>query len=80
MEELLSKIKDIQGNKNLNNSQFAEHIGISRSMWQAISTGNRQIGDKTLNRIIVAFPELSAEILHFIRKKNGNHEKQPPTT
>lgn len=77
MDQLLTLVREKQKEKRLNNSQFAQLIGISPAMWGAIVRGKRLIGDKTLNRIIVSFPELSPEILQYIRRKN--HKEEPPT-
>jgi len=75
MQQLLEKVIEKQNEKHLNNSQFSRLIGISESMWRSIRNGDRLIGDKTLNGIIVAFPELDREILAYIRRKNGHQPK-----
>lgn len=76
MKTLIEKIIEKQKEKQLTNAQFARLVGISESMWRSVRSGERQVGNKTLNGVLVTFPELDKEILAFIRHKNG--KKTPP--
>lgn len=49
--------------KILNQAEFAEIVGISRTQFSELVTGKRQISDKTVHRIIVAIPEINEDWL-----------------
>ena len=49
--------------KILNQAEFAEIVGISRTQFSELVTGKRQISDKAVHRIIVAIPEINEDWL-----------------
>lgn len=41
---------------------FARRLGISRSMWQAVRSGEREVGVDTLQRMVNAVPEVYVQV------------------
>ena len=46
-----------QQERNLNDHEFAKQLQIPRATWQAIRTGRRNIGTKTLQAILKVYPK-----------------------
>ena len=44
-------------------AEFAEMVGISRTQFSEIVTGKRKLSDKSIHKIITAFPEINVEWL-----------------
>jgi len=54
IEETLKKQVEL----GLSDTEFAEHLGISPTMWWYLRTGQRELGKKSYQAIANAFPEL----------------------
>lgn len=49
--------------KILNQAEFAQLSGISRTQFSELVTGKRKISDKTIHKIISSFPEINEDWL-----------------
>ncbi len=73
MQALIEKLKEVQEREKLNDSEFAkEKLGISRQHWQFAKAGKRKMGEKTLAGVMANLPELTMEVLMYLRRKNGD--------
>jgi len=73
MTQLIEKLKEVQAEAKLSDAEFAKQkLGISRQQWQFTKAGTRKIGEKTLNGIMLNMPELAADVLVYLRRKNGD--------
>lgn len=69
---LIQALEIIQYEQRANDSSFAIHLGISRTLWRQTKSGERSVGLTLLKAIILHHPELTTHILEFLR--NGNTE------
>ncbi len=79
---LIQEVKRRQQLEELSDTKFAQKIGNSRQAWEAILKGKRQAGYKVWNGIMVAYPDLSDDILSLVdarvsrlanKKQRGNN-------
>lgn len=56
--DMVDYLKKQQKDENLIDLTFAQKIGISRPMWQAIRTGRRNMGRKAMLSSIKAYPDI----------------------
>ncbi len=66
-KKLLSLLMEKQRGENLNDTEFANKLGISRSLWRQTRTGEREINQTLLAAVMKVYPELAPEILTFLR-------------
>ena len=71
MEELIA---DIRKSKGMNQTEFAEVIGVTRQMVSLLESGKRKPGRKTLKALVtVATPEQAQAILNELRDDKQGH-------
>ncbi len=63
VEKPIARIRKIIKDKNLSFSAFEKKIGMSNNSIQVALKRNANLKDETLNHILAAFPEISAEWL-----------------
>ncbi|UMY66763.1 MULTISPECIES: helix-turn-helix transcriptional regulator [unclassified Flavobacterium] len=63
VEKPIARIRQIIKDKNLSVSAFEKKIGMSNNSIQVALKRNANVKDETLNHILAAFPEISAEWL-----------------
>ncbi len=63
IERLITRQREL----GLTDGEFARRLGISRTLWWAIRTGQRAMGLRSLRGIVRAFPDLDDEVLAFLR-------------
>lgn len=56
-EQLVARLKERQGERT--QQEYADFLGISRSMLTLLYSANRQVGMSTLTRICERFPDLA---------------------
>jgi transcriptional regulator with XRE-family HTH domain len=66
---LVEKIKQCQEAAGLNESEFARKLGMSRANWFLIKKGQRGLSNDFLSAVMGAFPELTLDILDYMRSK-----------
>ena len=65
----VEQLKERQAERKLADSEFAELLGISKPTWNMVKSGKRQLGVESLNKIMANFPELTIEIMQYIRSR-----------
>jgi transcriptional regulator with XRE-family HTH domain len=66
--DLEAQLKNKQTDKKLADSEFAKLLGISRSMWRHILSGKRNLGVESLSNVMTQFPDLTLEVMQYIRE------------
>jgi len=64
LQALVEKQQAIQ----MNDREFAEYLGISRALWEAVRNHRRAISVRVLRRVITTFPELETDVLNFLKE------------
>ncbi|HLN94231.1 MAG TPA: helix-turn-helix transcriptional regulator [Flavobacterium sp.] len=77
VEKPIARIRQIIKDKNLSVSAFEKKIGMSNNSIQVALKRNANVKDETLNHILAAFPEISAEWL-LTGKGNMIRNAYPP--
>lgn len=74
---LVEKLKAKQEECNLNESEFADRLKLSRATWYLIKNGDREPSREFLSAVMREFPELTVEIMNYLANgDNGNGEKE----
>jgi transcriptional regulator with XRE-family HTH domain len=68
LKEILMQRQESLG---LNESEFAEHLGISRSMWWLVKSGQRNPGGKFLRAVMRNLPECRLDVMNYMSEKGG---------
>lgn len=68
---LLSILKERQNHQKLSDGKFAKQLGITRTLWQATKTGDRNIGLTLLKAIAQTYPDMDEDILNFLKDSTG---------
>ncbi len=55
-----------QNESHLSNADFASHLGISRSMWELLKQGKRELGVDSLRAVAKVYPDLLPLFLLYI--------------
>jgi transcriptional regulator with XRE-family HTH domain len=63
---LLDKLKEKQEQLGLNDVAFAERLGVSRTLWAFVKSGERVPGQKFLQAVMAAFPELKLDVFNYM--------------
>jgi transcriptional regulator with XRE-family HTH domain len=69
---LVQRLQKRQKQLNLNHVQFAAKLGVSRSAWNFVRTGQKPPGLIVLSGIVKAFPEMGKEVVFFLRTYDTN--------
>lgn len=72
LNPLLDKLITQQGKQS--DYRFAARLGITRPLWQATRTGKLPIGLTLLRAIIRTYPELTTDVLDFLRGEDHEEE------
>lgn len=64
---LIESLIEKQQAEHLSNTEFARRLGVSRALWDLVRTGKRGFGERMLSGIVHAYPELTPELLLFLR-------------
>ena len=72
--EILKLLNDIRKQEGLSHSEFAKKIGIPNSTWSLICNGKRQLGVKTIAKILSVYPQLT--FAFFPLKENPSANPQ----
>ncbi len=72
---MVNRIKKVISLKNFSLSRFADHIGVQRATISHILSGRNKASLEVVQKILDAFPEISAE---WLVKGNGNMTKSAP--
>lgn len=75
-DKLLKAVEKKQKEGQFNDSAFARKLGIARPIWIEAKTKKRPIGMTLLKAITRTFPDLSGEIIEFL-KDDGTWKWQP---
>lgn len=65
---MANRLKEIRIHKGLNQKDFAKKIGMSRSGYSQIETGDRPISERLILSINLAFPEIN---INWLRTNEG---------
>lgn len=74
----ITLLRECQGQMTL--TEFAQHIGISRSMLSMIFLGQRKPGRIVLTRLARAFPDKRKAIIEVFLPSNGDDREGYATT
>lgn len=66
-QSLIDKIKALQEAEGLSETDFARRLGMSRANWFLIKKGERQLTNKFLSGVMGVFPQLTVDILDYMR-------------
>jgi len=69
---VIEQVEQRQIKEGLSDTRFAQKLGISRQMWEAILTGERQAGYKVWNGIIENYPDLTGLVLDLVEDRIRN--------
>ena len=72
---LIELLQARQRELGLSDGAFARRLGVSRSLWIAVQSGQRAVGLRLLRGVVRAFPDLDDDVLAFLRER-GRHPKQ----
>lgn len=64
---LIERLKELQAKEGSSDYKFADKLEISPQLWQMTRTGKREIGLVILRATLRAYPELSRDVLFFLR-------------
>jgi len=65
-DDLISRLKEIQQAHRWNDNQMAKHIGVDRSFWVRVKTGERKPGLMFLGNMLAKLPELKEEAVEYM--------------
>ena len=71
MTPLIQNIENLQKLKGLNDTQFAEAIGVDLSTWSKVKNGERRPSNNFLRGIVRAFPELHLAVLEEMKDEDN---------
>lgn len=69
---LIERLKELQTKEGLSDYKFADKLEISPQLWQMTRTNKREIGLVVLKAVLKAYPELSRDVLFFLRSDVNN--------
>lgn len=64
---LIETLQRFQAERKLTDAQFAAELGISRTMWLMLRTGQRRAGAGVIQAVLRRFPSLSDECAVYLR-------------
>jgi predicted transcriptional regulator len=64
---LVECLKKKQTELGLTNRQFAQRLRVSQGLWEAARYGSRNVGKKLIKGVLTCFPELTPEVLEFLK-------------
>ena len=67
--DLIDKLVSVQKRQIIGDDTFAYRLGISRQMWIMMRTRRAKPGVNVLHGVVIAYPELSRDILDYLREK-----------
>lgn len=67
MPDIIMLLIRRQKELNLNNTEFAHLLGISRQLWEMTKKGSRNISTSLLSGVAGSFPDMDNQILEFLR-------------
>jgi len=69
---LIGAIKKAQESRNLSDTKFAGLLGVDLSTWSRIKRELRPPGRKFLTAVMVNLPELSIDVMYFMKTATIN--------
>ena len=73
---IVDKIRAKQKEANLNDSEFAKKVGISRVSWFYVRSGRNKPTPEFYSKVVRVFPELSRDILNEVTEQLFNGGKE----
>jgi hypothetical protein len=70
--DLIEQLKKRQTDRKLADSEFANLLGVSRALWVSVKGNKRNLGVDSLNKVMTQFPDLTLEIMQYIREHSNN--------
>lgn len=67
---LVQTLRERQGTES--DKEFAARLGVSREMWRLIRTGKKPPGRRTLDGVVVAFPDLRDAVQSVLLPRSAN--------
>ena len=77
VDNLIEKLIKRQQTEDLNDTEFAEKLGISRSLWRQTKFKEREVGQSLLSAVMRVYPELAPEVLAFLREGKEERSRTP---
>jgi len=71
-DDLVSRLIEIQNAHRWNDNQMAKHIGVDRSYWVRVKSGERNPGVKFLGNVLINFRELKEEAVEYMVNEAQN--------
>lgn len=71
MNDLISKVKTLQGINKLSDRQLALRLGVDHSLWSRVKRELKPPGMKLLSALIREFPELRLSVYEFLANNKG---------
>ena len=68
--QIREKLKAKQEVEGLNDQAFASKLGVSRTLWSLVKSGAREPGMKFVKAVMRTYPELTVEMMDFMRDAN----------
>ena len=65
--QLVKELECIQSQREVSDYKFAKTLGVDRILWYATKRGTRNIGLTLLRAILRTYPELTDEVINYLR-------------
>lgn len=66
-QTLIATLAARQEAAELNEREFAAHLGVGQATWTLIRTGQHQPGVKFIRAVLRRYPDLKPHVLHFLQ-------------
>lgn len=62
-QTILTALQQRQGAAHLTDEQMAAKLGMSRTMWRRLVSGERRISLRVLQGVVAAYPDLTPQVI-----------------
>lgn len=67
---IITTLRERQGDAHLTDGEMARKLGISRTFWRRLVSGERQMSLRVLQGAIAAYPDLAPQGIDVILPRN----------
>ena len=69
-QTILTALQQRQSDAGLSDEAMAERLGISRTMWRRLVSGERRISLRVLQGVVAAYPDLTPQVIAVVLPRN----------
>lgn len=67
--DLIHQLEERRRNLGISDEKFARLLGVSRSMWSQVRSGNKEPGERFIGGVMREFPTLTDACVVYLRDR-----------